>query len=161
MAGGNHTDGSTVLADMQSVETDPKRAKIATRNVRKCQVGPRRQNSPYRLKIKTPKRPRQQNHVSIDGNNIHALHNMPIEALGMRNQRIAFGRLASIWLSLSLKVLEVVIVSGVLMGWQELTWAVASYISTFVSLLSMRDLEDFRTALITNHDWYVPNFLGT
>ena len=96
MVGGNHTDGSTVLADMQSVETDPKTAKIATGNVRTCQVGPRRQNSPYRLEIETPKRPRQQNHVSIDGNNIHAPHNTPIEALGTRNQRIAFGQLASI-----------------------------------------------------------------
>ena len=88
MSGGNHADGSTVLADTQSVETDPKTAKIATRNVRTCQVGPRRQNLPYRLEIKTPKRPGQQNHVSIDGNNVHAPHNTPIEALGTRNRRI-------------------------------------------------------------------------
>ena len=80
MVGGNHVDGSTVLADMQGIETEPKTAKIVTRNVRTCQVGPRRQNLPYRLKIKPPKCPGQQNHVSINGNNVHALHNTPIEA---------------------------------------------------------------------------------
>ena len=91
IVGWNHADGSTVLADTQSVETDPKTAKIMTKNVRTCQVGPRRQNLPYRLEIKTPKRPGQQNHVSIDGNNVHTPHNTLIEALGMRNRRIAFG----------------------------------------------------------------------
>ena len=83
MGGGNHADGSTVLADTQSIETDPKTAKITTRNIRTCQVGPRRQNLPYRLEIKTPKHPGQQNYVSIDGNNVHAPHNTPLEALGM------------------------------------------------------------------------------
>ena len=83
MGGGNHVDGSTVLADTQSVEMDPKTDKITTRNVRTCQVGPRRQNLPYRLEIKMLKCPGQQNHVSIDGNNIHVPHNMPLEALGM------------------------------------------------------------------------------
>ena len=118
MVGGNHTDGLTVLADTQSIETDPKTAKIATGNVRTCQVGPRRQNSPYRLEIETLKHPRQHNHVSIDGNNIHAPHNTPIEALGTRNRRIAFGRvLRCLWLSSSLKVLQVVVVSGGLTGW--------------------------------------------
>ena len=115
MVGGNHADGSTVLADTQSVETDPKTAKITTKNVRTCQVGPRRQNLPYRLEIETPKRPGQQNHVSIDGNNVHAPHNTPIETLGTRNRRITFGRvLRCLWLSSSLKVLQVVVVSGAL-----------------------------------------------
>ena len=116
MVGGNHADGSTVLADTQSVETDLKTAKITTRNIRTCQVGPRRQNLPYRLKIEMPKRPGQQNHVSIDGNNVHTPHNMPIEALGTWNRRIAFGRvLRCLWLLSSLKVLQVVVVSGALM----------------------------------------------
>ena len=53
----NHTDGSTVRTDIQSVEDNMKTAKIASKSVRTRQVGPRRPNSPTGLEIETSKHP--------------------------------------------------------------------------------------------------------
>ena len=56
---------------------------ITSKNVRKCQVRPKRQNSLYRPEIKTPMRAEQWRHISIEGIDMYAPQNMPIEALDM------------------------------------------------------------------------------
>ena len=54
---GNHADGSNVCRDTQRAGTDAKTAENANRKVKTRQMRSKRQNSPCRVEIKTPKRP--------------------------------------------------------------------------------------------------------
>ena len=64
---GNHADGSNVCRDTQRIEMDTKMAENVSKNVKMCQVRPRRPNSPCRIKIETAKRPERWKHVSNNG----------------------------------------------------------------------------------------------
>ena len=72
-----------MCTDMRSDGNYLKSAEITSKNVRKCQVRPKRQNSLYRPEIKTPMRAEQWRHISIEGIDMYAPQNMPIEALDM------------------------------------------------------------------------------
>ncbi|KAI6141192.1 hypothetical protein BKA82DRAFT_4018814 [Pisolithus tinctorius] len=77
---GKHVDVSTAWMDVQSNGNNLKTAK-----------NPRTQHSPLELEIEMAKCPEGQKHVNIDGNDMHALRNMLIEAQDMQNIKIAFG----------------------------------------------------------------------
>lgn len=65
--------------DVQSVENNPKMAlKIASRNVRKHQRKPARQNSPLVVETEMAKGPRRWGHIRDDGNDAYAPQNAPI-----------------------------------------------------------------------------------
>ena len=89
---GNHADGSTVCRDTRRIERDVETAENASKNVKTCQVRPRRPNSPCRVEIETLKLPKRRKHVSNNGNNAYAPQNAPIESLDTRNGKIVFGR---------------------------------------------------------------------
>ena len=81
---GNHADGSTVCRDTRRIERDVEMAENASKNVKTCQVRPRRPNSPCRVEIETPRHPGRRKHVSDKGNDGYAPQNTPIEDLGTR-----------------------------------------------------------------------------
>ena len=82
---GNHADGSNVCWDTQRTGTDVKTAENTSKKVKTCQVRPRRPNSPCRVEIQTPKRPKWWKHISSHGNDGYAPQITPIEDLGTRN----------------------------------------------------------------------------
>ena len=85
-------DGFNVCWDTQHAGTDAKMAENASKNIKMCQVRPRRPNSPCRIEIETAKRPEQWKHISNEGNDGYALQITPIENLGTRIRKIVFGR---------------------------------------------------------------------
>ena len=93
---GTHADGSTVCRDTRRAGTDAKTAENASKNVKMCQVRPRRPNSPCRIEIETAKRPEQWKHISDNGNNGYAPRNAPIEDLGTQNRKFVFGRFVEV-----------------------------------------------------------------
>ena len=78
--------------DTQNAGTDAKTAENASKNVKMCQVRPRRPNSPCRIEIQTAKRPERWDHVSNNGNDRYAPQIAPIESLDTRIRKIVFGR---------------------------------------------------------------------
>ena len=89
---GNHADGSTVCRDTRGTETDSKTAEIASRNVKMGQRRSKRQNSPCRVEIETPRHPERWKHVSNKWNNGYAPRNVLIEDLGTQIRKFAFGQ---------------------------------------------------------------------
>ena len=85
---GNHADGSPVCRDTQSDQNNLKTAESVSQNVRTTQARPKRQNSLVGLETKLAKRPEGRKHISIDENDIYAPQNMPVEGLGMQNQKV-------------------------------------------------------------------------
>lgn len=59
--------------------------------VRMCSMRPKMQNSPLRLEIESQKGPRRWRHISEELMHAH-MHNMPLEVLDTRSQKIVFGQ---------------------------------------------------------------------
>ena len=78
----NHADGLEVCRDTQCAGTDVKMAENVNRKVKMGQRS-KRQNSPYRVEIKTAKHPRQCKHISNKENNGYAPQITLIESLDM------------------------------------------------------------------------------
>ena len=69
-------------------ETTKQTAEIASQNVRTSQVRSKRQNSLVGLETKLADHPEGWKHISINGNNIYALQNTPVEGIGAQSQKI-------------------------------------------------------------------------
>ena len=93
------------------------------------------------------KHPRQQSHVSIDGNTIYALHNMPIDTLGTWNWKIAFGRGMEV---LGIKPEDIAVSVNKTAGSRDGKWT-SEVDGTVRGGRRRWDLKDFWTVLITNH----------
>ena len=85
-----------MCTDVQSVETDPKVAKVTSRKVKMHQRRPRSRNSSYRLEVEMAKRPEGQKRVSYKGNDTHATKNVPFEPLEMWSREVTFWRVVEV-----------------------------------------------------------------
>ena len=85
-----------MCTDVQSIETDPKVAKVTSRKVKTHQRRPRSQNSSYRLKVEMAKRPEGQKRVSYKGNDMHAMKNILFKPLEMWSQEVIFWRVGEV-----------------------------------------------------------------
>ena len=82
-------DAPTAHRGVTSIEINTKTTKIARK---KCRSSPAMRNSPLKVEIEMAKRPEQWKHISIDRNGAYVPQNALIEVLGIRIQRIVFGR---------------------------------------------------------------------
>ena len=85
-----------MCTDVQSVETDPKVAKVTSRKVKTHQRRPRSRNSSYRLEVEMAKCPEGQKHVNYKGNDMHATKNILFEPLEMWSREVTFWRVVEV-----------------------------------------------------------------